>query len=99
RLLGFVELAFLPIYGLLVWIFNSDIIRSQKDVMSSYALTEGHYVDTIQGIATLKATGKELFFESLNKQVYGFFQNKIFELGKLNMRFALYNEITGVVLI
>lgn len=99
RLLGFVELSFLPIYGLLVWIFNNDIIRSQKDVMSSYALTEGHYVDTIQGIATLKATGREPFFESLNKQVYGFFQNKIFKLGKLNLRFGLYNEITGVVLI
>lgn len=99
RLLGFVELAFLPIYGLLVWIFNSDIIRSQKDVMSSYALTEGHYVDTIQGITTLKATGNEPFFESLNKQVYGFFQDKIFKLGRLNLRFGIYNEITGVVLI
>jgi ATP-binding cassette subfamily B protein len=98
-LLGLAELAFLPIYALLVWMFNSNIIKSQKNVMSSYALTEGHYVDTIQGIATLKAAGRESFFESLNKKVYGFFQDRFFELGKLNLRFGLYNELTGVVLI
>lgn len=98
-LLGFVVVAFLPIYALLVYLFNSNIIKSQKDVMSSYALTEGHYVDTIQGIATLKAEGRESFFESLNRQVYGFFQDRVFDLGKLHLRFGLYNEIVGVVLI
>ncbi|MBX2964714.1 MAG: peptidase domain-containing ABC transporter [Cyclobacteriaceae bacterium] len=96
-LLGFVVLTCLPVYGILVWFFNDRIIRSQKEVMSSYALTEGHYVDTIQGIAAIKAANRESFFESVNKQVYGFFQSRIFDLGKLNLRFGLCNEITGVV--
>ncbi|MBX2944236.1 MAG: peptidase domain-containing ABC transporter [Cyclobacteriaceae bacterium] len=95
--LGSVMLTCLPVYALLVWLFNNKIIASQKEVMSSYALTEGHYVDTIQGIATVKAANRESFFEKVNKHVYGFFQNKIFELGKLNLRFGLLNEITGVV--
>lgn len=95
--LGVVMLACLPVYAFLVWLFNDRIITSQKEVMSSYALTEGHYVDTIQGIATVKATTRESFFEKVNKHVYGFFQNKIFELGKVNLRFGLLNEITGVV--
>lgn len=95
--LGSVMLACLPVYALLIWLFNDKIMASQKEVMSSYALTEGHYVDTIQGIASVKAANRESFFAKVNKHVYGFFQNKIFELGKLNLRFGLLNEITGVV--
>jgi len=98
-LLGIVVLGCLPIYGVLIWFFNKKIVTSQKAVMSSYANIESHYVDTIQGIVTIKSTNRESFFESINRLVYGFFQERVFILGKLNLRFNLCNEVTGVVFI
>jgi ATP-binding cassette, subfamily C, bacteriocin exporter len=95
--LGFVVIGSIPVYMGIVYFFNDKIIRSQKEVMSSYGFTESHYVDTIQGIATVKSSNSENFFETVNKQVYGFFQNKIFDLGKLNIRFGLLSEVTGVI--
>ncbi len=96
---GFVVLSGIPVYLLWVYFFNSKIIDAQKEVMRGYAHTEGHYVDTIQGIATIKASNKETFFENVNKQVYGFFQDKVVELGKVNIRFGVVSEITGVIFI
>lgn len=94
--LGLVSLACLPVYGLLVWLFNNKIVTSQREVMSGYALAESHYVDTIQGIATVKSFNRESFFEKMSKHVYGLFQNKTYELGRVNLRFGLLNEITGI---
>jgi ATP-binding cassette subfamily B protein len=67
--------------------------------MSAHALNEGNYVDTIQGIDTIKVNNKEGFFASVTKQVYGHFQDKTYALSKVGIRFYLIAQIMGVILI
>jgi len=67
--------------------------------MSAYAFAEGHYVDSIQGITTIKSASREDFFISLNKSIYEMFQGKIFSLGKVNLRFGTLSEIVSVLFI
>ena len=47
--------------------------------MQGYALSESHYINTMQGIATIKNQNKQTIFEKINQTIFGFFQEKIFE--------------------
>ena len=87
------------LFGLLIKIFHKKIILSQNEVMHSYAHSEGHYVDAIQGISTIKANNKETFFDGLNKRCYSNFQKRIFELGILHNQFNFLTEILGTIFI
>jgi ATP-binding cassette subfamily B protein len=97
--IGLVALASIPLFGGLVWFFNKKIIRQQKEVMASYAQNESNYIDTIQGIEVIKASNKEPFFTNLTKVIYGVFQTKVYNLGKLSLHFGLLGEIISVVLL
>lgn len=95
--IGIAALVFLLFYLVVLLRFNKPIATLQKEVMGGYALAESNFVDTMQGIADIKLSNKIVFFETLNKTVYGLFQQKNFELGKLGIRFGAVSEITGVV--
>jgi ATP-binding cassette subfamily B protein len=72
---------------------------SQTEVMHSYALSESHYVDAIQGIATIKVNNKEGFFDYLNKQFYSNFQKRIFDLGILHNRYNFWSELLSTAFV
>lgn len=76
--------------------FNPAILKAQKDVLTGYAITEAHYVDSMQGINDIKSNQRELFFEQLNKMFYEAFQTTVFSLGKLGIRFAMISELIGI---
>jgi ATP-binding cassette subfamily B protein len=97
--LGVVVITSFPLYFLLVYLFNRKIGYSQQNVMKSFALTESHYIDSIQGIATIKLFNRESDFERVNKTVYGHFQNEILQLGKLNISFSFLAETLGTLFI
>jgi ATP-binding cassette subfamily B protein len=65
-IIGFIMLASLPVYFLILLWFNKPIIRSQKEVMAGYAMAESNFVDTMQGVADIKSMNKQPFFERLN---------------------------------
>lgn len=65
--------------------------------MGGYAFAESNFIDTMQGVADIKLSNKLSFFEKLNSVVYGLFQQKIADLGKIQIRFAVLSEITGVL--
>ena len=96
---GLVVVAGLPVYLLIVWYFNARIIRAQKEVMQSYAMNESNYVDTIQGMGTIKSMNKQNIFSTITNTIYGVFQNKIYDLGKLNIRYGWLSDATGVIII
>lgn len=98
-IIGLASLVVLLFYSLILFRFNRPIASLQKEVMGSYAMAESNFVDTMQGIADIKLSNKVGFFEKVNTTVYGFFQQKSFELGKLGIRFSMVSEITGVVFI
>ncbi len=97
--LGLLSLTALPIYLGLTWRFHQPIVNGQKQVMSSHAQNESHYVDSIQGIGDIKVYNKESQFTELTKKVYAHFQERIFDLGKVQIHFSLLAELAGTLLL
>lgn len=98
-LLGLFVLISLPVFFLLTWKYHAPIRDGQKEVMKAHALNESNYVDTIQGIAAIKENNRESFFSNLTKQVYGHFQNTIFDLGNTGIRFSFWADTANVFFI
>jgi ATP-binding cassette subfamily B protein len=97
--LGLFVLLSVPLYFFLTWYYHTDILDGQKTVMAAHSANESNYVDTIQGIETIKIANKISFFSNLTKTIYGYFQDKIFDLGKIGIRFGVWADIVGITFI
>ncbi len=97
KITGFIALLSLPFYFLLIYLFNKKIIKAQHDVMVSYANSEGNYVNTMTGVAAIKNFNRQPYYTEKNKTIYGTFQDKIFDLGKIDIRLGLFSGIGGVI--
>ena len=95
--LAIVCLVISPIIFYIIFRFNKQIIESQKNVMQSYSINEANYIDSIRGIDIIKGFGKQDLFLKRNLLIFGDFQTKIFELGRLNLKIALYSGLALVV--
>jgi len=93
---GYITLVSLPFYFLIIYSFNKRIINAQKEVMQNYAHSESNYITSMQGIASIKNFNKQSLFQKINQAIYGNFQNKVFDLGKINIRLSLFSGIAGV---
>lgn len=67
--------------------------------MASYARTESHFIDSMNGIGAIKANRQEAFFARLSQVVYQFFQQQLYDLGLLGNRYNLLSELIGVGLL
>ncbi len=94
---GIIATVSLPLYFFLIYRFNKGIIRAQKEVMQGYAFSESNYISTIQGISEIKNFNKQSVFKKINELIYGNYQNKIFDLGKINIRLILISGILSVL--
>ena len=90
---GLIAFVSLPFYFLLIYSFNKNIIQSQKEVMQGYAYSESNYINSMQGIATIKNNNRQSVFQKINKIIYGNYQNKIFDLGKINIKLSLFSGV------
>lgn len=97
--LGLITLLSLPIYFYIIYRSNKVIIQSQKEVMQSYAFNESNYINTIQGIATIKNDNKQAVFSKTNEHVFANFQDKIFSLGKINITLSWQSGLASVVFV
>jgi len=91
-------LSCLPLFIYVIYKYNTPLIAAQKEVMASYADSESNYINTIQGIDTIKNFNQQEMFESRNQTIYGFFQDKIFSLGKINIKLSVYYGFISVFL-
>lgn len=94
--LGLITLLSLPIYFYIIYRSNTKIINSQKEVMQSYAFNESNYINTIQGIATIKNDNKQAVFSKTNEHIFANFQDKIFSLGKINITLSWQSGLASV---
>jgi ABC-type bacteriocin/lantibiotic exporter with double-glycine peptidase domain len=94
---GIIALVSIPIYFLIIYSYNSRIIRSQREVMEGYAASESNYITSIQGIATIKNNNRQTIFRNVNKTVYGNYQQRVFQLGKINVSLGLLAGMSGIV--
>jgi ATP-binding cassette subfamily B protein len=94
--IGLISLLTMPVYFYIIYRSNKAIIDSQKEVMQSYAFNESNYINTIQGISTIKNDNKQAVFSKTNELVFGNFQEKIFHLGKINIRLSWQSGLASV---
>ncbi len=98
NILGIILLALFPLYFLTAYIYHKPIVSKQQEVMSANAQKTGNYVNSLEGIDTIKIANKEQNFARLNKSIYGIFQEKIFSLGKLGISVQLLCDIIEVAI-
>ncbi|MGC4037246.1 MAG: peptidase domain-containing ABC transporter [Chitinophagaceae bacterium] len=86
--MGIACLLAMPVFFYLVFRFNKRIMDGQRNTMSSYAAVESNYISTLQGIDPIKDNNKQELFNSINKSVYQFYQDKIVLLGKIQIKLS-----------
>lgn len=102
--IGFICLLLVGIIFLIVQKNRNEILERQRSVLAAYAKNEANYMDTINGIGTIKILNKEPFFSQMALKVFSFFQAGIFKLGKTRGRFNATMEVvmafftTGIIL-
>lgn len=92
-------IAALPFYFLLIFKQRKLILTNQKNTMVSYAVSESNFISTLQGIQPLKNFGRESEFQEKNKLDYENYQDKIFTLGKLQIKISFFANCFGVIFI
>lgn len=95
--LGLMSLFCLPIYFFIIYRNNKKIIESQTEIMQSYAINESNYINTIQGISTIKNDNKQAVFKQLNEYIFANYQEKIFNLGKINITLSWQSGFASVL--
>lgn len=94
---GLIASISLPFYFILIYSFNKRIITAQKEVMQGYAFSESNYITSMQGIATVKNNNRQTIFQKINQLIYGNFQEKTFNLGKINVRLSIFSGVFSVL--
>lgn len=95
---GLLSLLSIPVFGLLAWRYSQKIIVAQRELMQSYAATESKYIDTINGIKTIKTFNRENLFSKVVNAVYGFFMQKVYDLGLIGTKINLWISVGGAIL-
>jgi ATP-binding cassette subfamily B protein len=89
----------IPVFFVIIYKHNSKVIAQQRDVMIGYAITESNFINTITGIFSIKIFNKQLKFQQINKLLYSYFQDKIFNLGKTQIGIGILSGIAGTVIL
>ncbi|CEN38732.1 peptidase domain-containing ABC transporter [Capnocytophaga cynodegmi] len=95
--IGLLSVLTMPIYFYIIYRSNSKIIHSQKEVMQGYAMIESNYITSLQGITEIKINNKQTIFSKLNAVLFGNFQDKIFQLGKINIRLSWQSGVASIL--
>lgn len=95
--IGSLILLVLPIYTLILYRLNSKVAASQKSVMSAHANNESNYIDTISGIGEIKINEIEALFKKITLNNYSYYQNQIYNFGKLKIKFNTVIDFLGAL--
>lgn len=98
-LAGIILSAGMPLYLLAARYFHPSVIEKQHNVMAAHAKNESNYITTIENAPVIKTSNKESLFATLGRNIYAFFQHRIFSLGKTGISINILTEITGIFLI
>ena len=67
--------------------------------MVSYAQSESNFINTIQGVETIRILNRQDRFADMNKAIYGRFQDNQFTLGKLNVKLSVIAGIFSIIVL
>lgn len=97
--IGWLAISYVPAFFALIWFYHKPIVGLQREVMSAFARNESNFVDTIQGVAVIKGGNLQDRYAQQTRSFYDGFQQKIFDLGMLRVRFGSLAELLGSALI
>lgn len=93
-----VALVCMPVFYWIVSKSNKKVISQQREVMSSYAMSESGFINTISGITDIKSFSKQNDFLKLNEFLYSTFQGKVFSLGQTQIGIGVWAGISSTVI-
>lgn len=93
-----IALVCLPVFYWIIARNNETIISQQRDVMSSYAMTESGFINTINGVPEIKLFSKQDVFLKINNMLYSAFQEKNFTLGRTGIKIGISAGISSTVI-
>lgn len=74
-----------PVFFWIIASTNKKIISGQKEVMSSSAISQSAFINTIEGIAEIKSFSRQDVFLGNNCNLYSNLQDKIYALGRIQI--------------
>lgn len=89
--------ACIPFFIILVILYNKKIVEGQRNVMVSYAATEGLLINVIQGVNDIKIANKQNVFKQTVQVMYGIFQEFGYKLGLLGNQYGLITQIISTI--
>ena len=95
--IGMLTLGSSPIIFWIIAKHNKTIVSQQKEVMSSGAQCESELINTIEGIADIKSYFKFPFFLEKNCRLNASKQDKVYELGKTNIKIGIEAGIFSAI--
>ncbi|MEM1219495.1 MAG: peptidase domain-containing ABC transporter [Bacteroidota bacterium] len=95
RPIGLLAFLWVPIFMVIVLKYSQQILEKQRGVMGGYAMAESNYIDTIQGIGTIKVYQKEAHFETFTRRVYSLFQEARYQLGLTGLQFSTSAQVAS----
>lgn len=96
---GFITLAALPVFFVLIYRSNKKISAAQQAVMAGYAMAESNYISTLQGVEAIKNHRKESLFSEANNMIFNHYQSAIFHLGTIQMRLSFVANVFAATLL
>ena len=96
--IAIVALMCMPVFYWIVSKSNKKVISQQREVMSSYAMSESGFINTISGITDIKSFSKQNDFLKLNEYLYSTFQGKVFSLGQTRIGIGVWAGISSTVI-
>lgn len=87
----------IPVFYLLIYLHNKKIATGQRSIMMGYAMTEANYFSTLHGIEAIKTNNRQAQFAAANKSIYRNYQDKIFSLGKIQVRLSFLANSFGII--
>lgn len=77
---------------------NKKVVHGQKSVMSSSAMSESLFINTIEGIADIKSFYRQDVFLSNNCNLFSNLQDKIFALGRIQIGIGINAGILSSII-
>ena len=94
---GLLSLVCLPVIYFIIYRLNSMIKVSQHELMAAYAINESNFIDSVQGIFTLKNLNWHDFYIKRNNFIYTEFQEKAVNLGRIKVRLGIVIGIASSI--
>jgi ATP-binding cassette, subfamily C, bacteriocin exporter len=95
--IGVICLAVIPVFFWIIFTYHKKIAEGQRSVMAGYAITEGNYISTLQGIEAIKNYNQQPLFSAQNNFFFKDYQHKVFSLGKIQIRLSFLANLSGLI--